>query len=82
MASVVQKEPSNYAKSFRRILKFMAKISTMRIILLFFLLSYNFLSGQNVEIQLKNLEAKLENLRQQQKEVELAIEDLKMQKVW
>ena len=56
-------------------------MSNMRIILLFFLLSCNFLIGQNVEIQLKNLEIKLENLRQQQREVEQAIEDLKMQKV-
>lgn len=53
----------------------------MRFILFFFLLSQNFLAGQNIETQLKTLESKLENLRQQQKEVESAIEDLKMQKV-
>lgn len=53
----------------------------MRFIFLFFLLSQNFLAGQNIETQLKTLENKLENLRQQQKEVESAIEDLKMQKV-
>lgn len=53
----------------------------MRFILFFFLLSQNFLAGQNIETQLKTLENKLENLRQQQKEVESAIEDLKMQKV-
>jgi len=53
----------------------------MRFILFFFLLSQNFLAGQNIETQLKTLENKLENLRQQQKEVETAIEDLKMQKV-
>lgn len=53
----------------------------MRFILFFFLLSQNFLSGQNIETQLKTLENKLENLRQQQKEVETAIEGLKMQKV-
>lgn len=53
----------------------------MRFILFFFLLSQNFLVGQSIEIQLKTLENKLENLRQQQKEVEAAIEDLKMQKV-
>lgn len=53
----------------------------MRFILLFLLLSQNFLVGQNIETQLKTLENKLENLRQQQKEVESAIEDLKMQKV-
>lgn len=53
----------------------------MRFILFFFLLSQNFLIGQSIEIQLKTLENKLENLRQQQREVETAIEDLKMQKV-
>ena len=53
----------------------------MRIILLLFLLSYNFLAAQDINAQLKSLEIKLENLRQQQKEVEQAIEDLKMQKV-
>lgn len=53
----------------------------MRFILFFFLLSYNFLAAQNIDAQLKNLENKLENLRQQQKDTEAAIEDLKLQKV-
>jgi endonuclease G len=53
----------------------------MRLILLFFLLSQSFLFSQNIETQIKALEEKLTNLHQQQKEVERAIEDLKMQKV-
>lgn len=53
----------------------------MRILLLILLLSPSFLVSQNLENQLKDLENKLTTLKKEQKQIEGAIETVKMQKV-